>query len=270
MRDTLNIIPLILTGILHVAIFAGMVFAYDSSTPVLPLVPLAIKGTLVSAESLKNLPPIIEEVIEPKPEPEPEPDNSEQLRIEAEERKLRDDLRIERERIAREDAADRQRKLDEAKQRKQREEAEAERRRQAAERKRQEDVERQRAENERSRKAAEDEERQSQLNLEIAAEQRVIDAMKAGAMARYQYALNQSIARHWIKPASTPPSLSCVVSVRQLPNGEVMSVVINSCNGDERVRRSILAAVKIASPLPLPHENELFDRNLRIIFETPE
>ena len=265
MRDDLNIFPKLLAGILHVAICVAMVFAFDWSRPVLPFVPLAIKGTLVLEDSLKQAPPVVEQVIEP--EPEAQIDNSEQLRTEAEERKRQADLQLERERIAREDAAERQRKLAEEKERKRREEAETERRRLAAERKRLDDIERQRVENERQRNDAE---RRRQLEQELQAEQNRIDAMNAGAQARYIYAIGQKIVRNWIPPASSVQGLKCVVSVRQLPGGEVVSVVIERCNGDEAVRRSVEAAVYKASPLPLPEDPNLFDRNLLFEFEPTE
>ncbi len=266
MRDNFKIIPVLLAGILHAAIFVGMVFAYDWSRPVLPVMPLAIKGTLVLAESLVEVPPIVEEVIEP----EPEPDNSEQLRIEAEEKKRQQDLRLERERISREEEAERQRKLADEKERKRREEAETEKRRQEAERKRLEDMERQRAENERKRKEAQDAERRRQLDLELQAEQNRIDAMKAGALARYQFRLSQAVKRNWIQPPSAVQGLSCEVLVRQSLGGDVINVVIGSCNGDEAVKRSIEAAVNKATPLPLPGDPNLFDRNLRFLFEPTE
>lgn len=266
MRDNFKFIPVLLAGILHAAIFAGMVFAYDWSRPVLPVVPLAIKGTLVLAESLVEVPPIAEEVIEP----EPEPDNSEQLRIEAEEKKRQQDLRLERERISREEEAERQRKLADEKERKRREEAETEKRRQEAERKRLEDMERQRAENERKRKQAQDAERRRQLDLELQAEQNRIDAMKAGALARYQFRLIQAVKRNWIQPPSAVQGLSCEVLVQQSLGGVVLNVVIGNCNGDEAVRRSIESAVHKASPLPIPRDISLLERNLRFLFEPTE
>lgn len=267
MRNDFNIISMSLAIILHAGILAAMIFAYDWSQPVLPQVPLAIKGTLVLEEDLYTAPPVIEEVPAPEPEPEPEPDNSEQLRLEAEEQKRLEDLRVERARIAREDEAQRQRKAEADRERKKREEAEIERRRQEAERKRLEDVEKQRAENERRRKEAEEAEEQRQRAVEIEAEQDRLDAMNAGALARYQYALQQKIERNWVQPASAQPGLSCTVSVRQLAGGEVVSVVIESCNGDDAVRRSVEAAVHRASPLPEPEDPSLFERNLRFIFE---
>ena len=270
MSDNFKIIPVLLAGILHAAIFAGMVFAYDWSRPVLPAVPLAMKGTLVLAESLVEVPPIVEEVIEPEPEPEPEPDNSEQLRIEAEDKKRQEDLRVERERISREEAAERQRKLADEKERKRRADAETEKRRQEAERKRLEDMERQRAENERKRKEAQDAERRRQLELELQAEQNRIDAMKAGALAQYSFALKQAIERNWVQPPSAVQGLSCELLVQQSLGGDVLNVVIGNCNGDEAVRRSIESAVRKASPLPLPRDISLLERNLRFLFEPTE
>ena len=52
----------------------------------------------------------------------------------------------------------------------------------------------------------------------------------------------------------------------QVAGGEVTAAVVSSCNGDEAVRESIVAAVLRASPLPAPPAPELFERNLVIRF----
>ncbi len=259
LRDDYNIIPVLLAGILHAAIVAAMIFAFDFSRPTYPAVPLAIKGTLVTEDEIPRPPP----KPEPEPEPEPEPDNSEQLRKEAEERKRQEDARKERERISRLKKQQEQ----ETAEKKRREEADLERRRQAAEKKRLEDVERQRAENERVRREAEEAERQRLMERELAEEQARLDAMNSGAKARYVYGIQQQIQRHWVEPASAETGLECVVNVRQLPGGEVVGATIGQCNGDDAVKRSIVAAVHRASPLPEPEDPILFDRNLRIIFK---
>ncbi len=254
-RDNYNIIPVFLAGVLHVGILAGMIFAFDFSRPMNPRIPLAIKGTLVSEDEIR-MPP-------PEPIAEPEPDNSEQLRKEAEEQKRQEDASKERARISR---LKKQQEQEQA-EKKRREEIELERRRAEAERKRLEDVERQRAENERKRKEVEEAERQRLQAREIADEQARIDAMNSGALARYIYAIQQTIQRHWIEPASAVAGLECVVNVRQLPGGEVVDVTIGQCNGDDAVKRSIQAAVRKASPLPEPEDPTLFERNLRITFK---
>ena len=78
--------------------------------------------------------------------------------------------------------------------------------------------------------------------------------MNAGALERYMFSLRQKIERNWVRPASAVQGLVCTVSVRQLPGGVVTSVVVESCNGDEAVRRSVQAAVEKASPLPEPED----------------
>ena len=78
---------------------------------------------------------------------------------------------------------------------------------------------------------------------------------------------HSKIENNWIQPATADKGISCIVSVRQLPGGEVISVIVERCNGDETVRRSVEAAVYKASPLPDPEDPALFERNLRFIFE---
>ncbi len=261
LRDQYNVIPIFFAGLLHAGILAAMLFVFDFSRPAHPAVPLAIKGTLVTEEEIRLPPP--EPELDPEPEPEPEPDISEQERIEAEERKRQEDIRIEQQRISRL----KKRQQQEAAEKKRRREAELQRRRDEAERKRLEDVERQRAENERKRREAQEAEKQRQFEREIAEEAERLEAMNSGALARYLYAIRQRIQRNWVKPPSARSGLECVVNVRQLPGGEVVGVIIGQCNGDDAVQRSIEAAVFKASPLPEPENPALFDRNLRITFK---
>ena len=91
--------------------------------------------------------------------------------------------------------------------------------------------------------------------------------MNSGALARYEYAIKQTIQRNWVEPPSATPGLECVINVRQLPGGEVVGATIGRCNGDDAVKRSIEAAVFKASPLPEPENPTLFDRNLQITFK---
>lgn len=299
MRDRFHIIPFLNAGILHAIIAASLLFAFDWGRTEMA-VPLAIKGQVISGEDFADPERIPLEVPEPaepdepeplpEPEPEPEPEEelppqpdpaeqarlaaeearrqedlrAEQERIAAEEAKRQEDLRRERERIEREEEAERQRQAKADAERKRREDQEAERRREEAERRRLEEIERQRQENERRRREAEE---QRQRQIELQAEQNRIDAENAGELERYVFALRQKIERNWVKPATAGPGLNCTVSVRQSPSGDVLTVEVQSCNGDDSVRRSIEAAVQKASPLPLPSNPALFERNLRFLFE---
>jgi colicin import membrane protein len=69
-----------------------------------------------------------------------------------------------------------------------------------------------------------------------------------------------------MRPASARQGISCTVLVKQIPGGEVVEARVTSCNGDAAVVRSIEAAVLRASPLPLPANPALFERNLQFEF----
>jgi len=269
-RDN-NIVPISMAVLLHVGLFSSMLIAVNLARHV-PITPMAIQATLVT-EIPKVAPPVVQKEPEPEPEPvmqepEPEPDNSEQLRLEAEEQKRVQDALIEKERLEKlrqQKEAERLKKEREDAQRKKDEEAKKEREREEAERKRKEDEERQRKENERIRKELEAEQRQQ----EITDEQRRLAANSSPAMAAYQFAIAQRIRRNWSVPASAGADTRCVVSVRQIPGGEIVGVNILSCNGDEAVKRSVEAAIRRSSPLPEPSNPDLF-RPLLELNLTPE
>lgn len=284
------ILPATLATLLHVALIAVALVA--SSLPSRQAVtPLRVQATLV-----QDVPTTVAVAETPEPEPEPlidepppPPDDSE--RLAAEEAKRLEDARIEQERLARlaeeeaekqrlaeeerrrraaEEAERRQREAEEAERRareeearrKREEEERLERQRAEAERRRQEEVERQRRENERRRQEAE-----ASLQDALNEEAELSDLAGSPAMAVYVTMIGQRIERYWSKPPSAPDGLECEVSVRQSQGGDVISVSIGRCNGDSAVRRSIESAVNLASPLPLPSDPRLFDRNLKIIFK---
>ena len=94
-------------------------------------------------------------------------------------------------------------------------------------------------------------------------EERLLAAADSGALSDYVRMIGQKVERNWLRPPGARPGLECEVSVTQIPGGEVTAVQIGRCNADEAVRRSIEAAVLKASPLPLPDDATLFERNLR-------
>ena len=244
-------------------VFGGLVVAIDFTRPAYPAVPLAITATLITEADLPKPPP----VEEPEPEPEPEPDTSVEDRQREEEAKRQADMREEQQRIRLEEEADRKRRLEEEAERKRRKEQEVERLRVEAERKRLEDIERQQLENQRQRLEAEEVELLRQRQAELDAEDMRLAALSASDEARWAFAIQQQITRNFIRPASAPENLECVVNVRQLPGGQVVNVDIGRCNGDDAVRRAVAAAVHKASPLPSPQNPNVFVRDLRIIFK---
>jgi colicin import membrane protein len=162
--------------------------------------------------------------------------------------------------------AERQRKLEAERQAR----LEAERKAKAeAERKRVEDIQRRQREREeadRKRLQAENDARARALQDELAAEEDLMRARSSGAMSQYVAMIQQHVERRWTRPPSARSGIQCEVSVAQSPNGTVLRVQVGQCNGDQAVRQSIENAVQKASPLPLPPDMRLFERNLQFIF----
>jgi len=70
----------------------------------------------------------------------------------------------------------------------------------------------------------------------------------------------------WVQPPTATSGIECIVNIKQLPGGEVVSVNIGRCNGDAAVQRSIEAAVRKASPLPSPADPSVFQRDIQLEF----
>lgn len=88
-----------------------------------------------------------------------------------------------------------------------------------------------------------------------------------GLQARYQAALSAAVRAKWIRPDSVPLGAKCMVRIRQLPGGTVMSAEVSEpCAYDEQGRRSIEAAVLKAQPLPYAGFEKVFSRDLEVEF----
>jgi colicin import membrane protein len=155
--------------------------------------------------------------------------------------------------------AERQKKVEADRQQK----AEAERKRVAEIERKQ----REREDAERKRAAADAAAREKQLQDQLAEEEGLMQARSSPAMSQYAAQIQQHVERQWNRPPSAQSGLECIVAVAQSPNGTVLRVQVEQCNGDAAVKQSIENAVQRASPLPLPRDMRLFERNLRFIFK---
>ena len=104
----------------------------------------------------------------------------------------------------------------------------------------------------------------------MAAEEALFSARQSGELDRYVALIQQRVQRNWVRPPSAVSGLVCEVVVVQLPNGDVIDVRTEKCNGDDVARRSVENAVRRSSPLPLPDNRALFERNLRFTFRPQE
>ena len=96
------------------------------------------------------------------------------------------------------------------------------------------------------------------------------EAVASADLRHYQMALVQHVQRNWVMPATVTDDLECIANIRQLPNGEVVSVDVVQCNGDDTVVRSIVDAIERASPLPLPSDPSLFLEEFLFRFTRPD
>lgn len=153
------------------------------------------------------------------------------------ERKVREKLEKERKEQARLEA-DKKRKLEEERKRRADEKAEFERAL----------VEEERREEETKRQA----ERTARLQTQ-----------------RQQYIMQiaQDIENSWLRPVTNIEGQSCGVFVTQTMTGDVIDVRLQSCTSDNAFQRSVERAVHKASPLPMPPNPDVFDREIYFTFK---
>jgi len=282
-----------LSILLHSAIVAAAVygwFTWKHRPP--PTETMAIEGTIVDERALKNIapppkpappeptPPEPEPQVVPEPAPEPEP-------VEEQGPPKPDPAEIQRkeeERLAHEKEEQEKKEAKAAQELKEREEAEkietekkaaakaaadkaaAEKvaaEKKAAEKKRAEDAAA-------AKKAAElkaQQARAAELQRALDAEERGNAVRNSDEAARWHASIVARIERAWTRPPSAQPGVSCIVSVTQVPGGEVTNVRVNSCSiNDAALRESVETAVYKASPLPPPPDPAMFERNLELTF----
>jgi colicin import membrane protein len=280
-----------LSILLHSAIVGAAVygwFTWKHRAP--PMETLAIDATVVDEAVLKGIasrpeplppppkpaeeppPPPVEDLGPPKPDPaELERKEEERIALEkAEQEKLEQQKREQEQKDAqelkeREDAerleAEKQAAAKAAADKAAAEKAAADKK--AAEKKRAEDAAA-------AKKAAEEKvrlAREAELRRALEAEERGNAARNSDEAMRWHAQITARIARAWIRPPSARPGITCIVSVTQVPGGEVTAVRVSSCNPDEAaLRESVEAAVYRASPLPTPPAGVPFERNLELTF----
>lgn len=116
-----------------------------------------------------------------------------------------------------------------------------------------------------------DQQRQERELRELIARQQA-DAARQAASAR-QRALNEYIAKiqakvkgNWILPPDLQGNPEAVILVVQLPSGEVLSTRILKGSGNPAYDNAVQRAILKSSPLPLPAQRELFERELKLTF----
>ena len=283
-----------LSVVLHGALAGALIFGWwtyhQKTQAVTPT--LAIEATVVDSRSVKGAttpvpqppaptpppppapprpqpqpPPPVEDTGPPEPTPE---ELAQRAQKEKEQQEAKEKSEQEAQQKADELAAEQKRQAEEQKRQAQ-EKAEAER-------KAKEEAQKKAAEAKAAaQKKLEDDKRKAQeaqqlaqseadLKRSLAAEEHANAVRSSGALASWEAQLKARIERAWLRPPSARAGIVCELDVTQVPGGEVTNVKLGSCNGDQAVRDSIVAAVYRASPLPPPPDPSLFERELQITF----
>lgn len=136
----------------------------------------------------------------------------------------------------------------------------------AAEAQRKAEAAKQQAEAEKQRKAEEAARKQAEAELQAQLAAEAERARAESALAEFIPYIQERIQRNWLRPAGSPAGLSCLVKVRLIPGGDVVSVNVVRSSGDAVFDRSVETAVLKASPLPLPADANLFKHFREINF----
>lgn len=110
---------------------------------------------------------------------------------------------------------------------------------------------------------------EQQLREQLQKEQQQAAAAKAARLLeKYKAVIRQKVSRNWVRPASITAGKQCVVQVRLVAGGEVISAEVVKSSGDAAFDRSVESAVYKAAPLPVPDDPDVFDyfRDIEFLF----
>ena len=144
---------------------------------------------------------------------------------------------------------------------KQKQKAEEKRLKDLAHKRRQEESRQEQAKSEQALKqslAAED--KRLKAEAQLAAQRRAAIEQKQTLVDKYMTAIENKIYQNWIMPPTINKGMVCELQVRLIPSGEVIDIQLSKSSGDPVYDQSVVAAVRRASPLPVPPaESGLFD-----------
>jgi hypothetical protein len=95
-------------------------------------------------------------------------------------------------------------------------------------------------------------------------------AEHARLYGRYLGQLQARIERAWMRPRSEigAPQFSCRTRIQQDRRGAVVEVTLDHCNGTERWQKSLVSAIRTASPLPAPPDASAYADILWLSFSS--
>jgi len=87
---------------------------------------------------------------------------------------------------------------------------------------------------------------------------------------RYMGQLQARIERAWMRPRSDigAPKFSCRAQIEQDRRGNLVDIKLDHCNGTDGWRKSLVSAIRTASPLPAPPDPSVYADRLWLNFES--
>jgi colicin import membrane protein len=119
-------------------------------------------------------------------------------------------------------------------------------------------------------KALDQQRQERQLRELLAAQQadaaRKASAARASALGEYIGRIQAKVRGNWILPQDLQGNPEAIFLVIQLPTGEVLSTKLLKSSGNPAYDTAVERAILKSSPLPLPSDRSLFDRELKLTF----
>lgn len=108
-------------------------------------------------------------------------------------------------------------------------------------------------------------EREKSLKQQLDAEQqeaefklRIEDAARRWLNSR----IEPRVEGRWLRPLSAQGGMTCIIAIRTTATGQVIGATVTKSSGDEAFDRSAEAAVRKASPLPMPPDPKVAEQFL--------
>ena len=116
-----------------------------------------------------------------------------------------------------------------------------------------------------------DQQRQERQLRELLAAQKAdaarrASAARASALGEYIGRIQAKVRGNWILPQDLQGNPEAIFLVIQLPTGEVLSTKLLKSSGNPAYDTAVERAILKSSPLPLPSDRSLFERELKLTF----
>ncbi|HJT60044.1 MAG TPA: energy transducer TonB [Burkholderiales bacterium] len=119
-------------------------------------------------------------------------------------------------------------------------------------------------------KALDQQQQERRLRELLAAQQadaaRKAAAARASALGEYIAKIQAKVRNNWILPQDLQGNPEAIFLVIQLPTGEILNTKLLRSSGNPAYDIAVERAILKSSPLPLPSERSLFDRELKLTF----